>query len=176
MAIKTTRFLLTLSFLLIFGLGTLGCSSNKFEKEVESEKTAVKLSREAMAGGYGLVTTDELKKMIDEGVDVLIFDTMPLEDSFKKGHIPGAKPFEFPIPDMETWDNAKTAGKSSSDFELLLGPDKNKTIVIYCGFVKCTRSHNGAIWARKMGYHKVYRYPGGIFAWKGAGFPVETGE
>ena len=50
----------------------------------------------------------------------------------------------------------------------LLGLDKSKLIVIYCGFVKCTRSHNGAIWAVKNGYTNVYRHPGGIFAWKGA--------
>jgi rhodanese-related sulfurtransferase len=40
--------------------------------------------------------------------------------------------------------------------------------------VKCTRSHNGAVWAKKLGYKNVYRFSGGIFAWKGAGF--ETGE
>jgi hypothetical protein len=49
-----------------------------------------------------------------------------------------------------------------------IGPDKNKLIVIYCGFVQCTRSHNGAMWAVKNGYPNVYRFPGGIFAWKGA--------
>jgi thiosulfate/3-mercaptopyruvate sulfurtransferase len=49
---------------------------------------------------------------------------------------------------------------------------KDKTIVIYCGFVKCTRSHNGAAWAVKLGYTNVYRYPGGIFAWKGADYPI----
>jgi rhodanese-related sulfurtransferase len=54
----------------------------------------------------------------------------------------------------------------------MLGSDKNKLIVIYCGFVKCTRSHNGAMWAVKNGYTSVYRYPGGIFAWKGAKYPV----
>jgi len=44
--------------------------------------------------------------------------------------------------------------------------------VIYCGFVKCTRRHNGVAWAKKLGYKNVYRYPGGIFAWKGAEYPV----
>jgi len=24
------------------------------------------------------------------------------------------------------------------------------------------------LWAKKLGYENVYRYPGGIFAWKGA--------
>jgi thiosulfate/3-mercaptopyruvate sulfurtransferase len=101
-------------------------------------------------------------------------DTMPYEDSYKKNHIPGAKQFLFPIPDMNEWKNEETGGKSQEDFATLLGPDKNKKIVVYCGFVKCTRSHNGAMWARKLGYANVYRHPGGIFAWKGAEYQVAT--
>jgi rhodanese-related sulfurtransferase len=58
----------------------------------------------------------------------------------------------------------------------MLGTDKEKTIVIYCGFVKCTRSHNGATWAVKLGYKNVYRYSGGVFAWKGAKYPLEKVE
>jgi rhodanese-related sulfurtransferase len=59
------------------------------------------------------------------------------------------------------------------DFAAFLGADKDKTIVFYCGFVKCTRSHNAALFAKKLGYKNVYRFPGGIFAWKGADYPVE---
>lgn len=143
---------------------------NKFEKEVKAEQQAVKLVREVQRGGYDLVATDELKTWLDEGRDMLIVDTMPYADSYKKAHVPGAVQFLFPIPDMNDWDSSATAGKSRQDFEQLLGPDKDKTIVIYCGFVKCTRSHNGAVWARKLGYRNVFRYPGGIFAWKGAGY------
>lgn len=152
----------------------LGFGKNKFEKEVEKEQGAVKLAREAMAGGYELITTEELKKLIDANKDVLIIDTMPYEDSYKKSHIPGAKQFLFPIPLMETWDSKETGGKSQDDYAALLGDDKNKTIVVYCGFVKCTRSHNGALWAKKLGYTKVLRHPGGIFAWKGADYPTES--
>ena len=98
---------------------------------------------------------------------------MPLEASYNKGHVPGAKQFLFPIPTMTAWDAKETDGKSQADFEKLLGADKAKTIVIYCGFVKCTRSHNGALWAKKLGYTEVYRFPGGIYAWKGAGYTEE---
>lgn len=150
--------------------------ANKFEQEVEKEKAAVKLLREVERGGYGIVTTEELKQMVDEGKDILIVDTMPYEASYKKGHVPGAKQFLFPIPDMAEWDSSETDGKSEKDYADLLGPDKSRTIIVYCGFVKCTRSHNGAVWARKMGYENVYRHPGGIFAWKGADLPVEKVE
>ncbi len=170
-----TVFTLAVSIMLIIGLTTpaLALFDNKFEKEVEKEKGAIKLLREVQRGGYDVVSTEELKKMIDEGKDILVIDTMPYEASYKKIHVPGAKQFLFPIPDMETWDAKETDGKTQEDFVAMLGPDKNKTIVIYCGFVKCTRSHNGAVWAKKLGYQNVYRYAGGIFAWKGAKYPTE---
>ena len=159
---------------LVVGLnGPLLAGMNQFEKELEKEKVAVKLVREVQRGGYALVTTQELKKWIDDGKNILIIDTMPYEASYKKNHIPGAQQFLFPIPDMETWDTNETDGKTKADFEALLGRDKNEPIVIYCGFVKCTRSHNGAAWAKKMGYKNVYRYSGGIFAWKGAKYELE---
>jgi len=149
---------------------------NKFELEVVKETEAVKLVRDVKRGGYDVVETAELKEWIDSGKDMVIVDTMPYEASYKKNHVPGAVQFLFPIPDMTQWNTQETDGKTQEDFIKLLGSDKNKVIVIYCGFVKCTRSHNGAAWAVKLGYKNVYRYPGGIFAWKGADFPVEGSE
>ena len=163
---------------LAFGLAVpaMAFLDNKFEKEGEREAGAVKLVREVQRGGYDVVTTEELKKWIDSGKDMLIVDTMPYEDSYKKQHVPGAVQFLFPIPDMEEWNTKETDGKTLEDFKKLLGDNKDKPIMIYCGFVKCTRSHNGAAWAVKLGYKNVYRYPGGIFAWKGADFPIEKEE
>jgi rhodanese-related sulfurtransferase len=154
-----------------FGFGT-----DKFKEEVEKEAGAVKLAREVVAGGYGIITTAELQEAIKAGEDLLLVDTMPYEESYKKGHIPKARHFLFPVPEMKEWDSKETGGKSPDDFATLLGPDKNRKIVFYCGFTKCTRSHNAAIWAKKLGYTNVYRQPGGIFAWRGAEYQVETAE
>lgn len=140
--------------------------------EVELETSGIKLAKEVQRGGYNLVSTAELKKWMDEGKSMVIVDTMPYEESYKKEHVKGAVQFLFPIPDMMEWNAKETSGKTVEDFEKLLGPDKDKIIVVYCGFVKCTRSHNGAVWAKKLGYKNVYRYPGGIKAWKEAGFPA----
>ena len=167
-------FCASMTVLFLVSLWTPVMAKNKFEQEVDNETLAVGLVRQVQKGGYDVVTTEELKGWLDAGKDVLIIDTMPYEQSYKKQHVPGAKQFLFPIPDMEVWDVKETDGKTQEDFIALLGPDKEKTIVIYCGFVKCTRSHNGAVWAKKLGYKNVYRYPGGIFAWKGAGFPTES--
>ncbi|GAB6191249.1 rhodanese-like domain-containing protein [Desulfocastanea catecholica] len=151
-----------------FAFGT-----GKFKDEVEKEIEAVNLVRDVAEGGYNVITTTELNELMKTGEDILIIDTMPYEDSYKKGHIPTAKQFLFPIPDMVEWDSQQTDGKSQQEYLQLLGPDTAKKIVVYCGFVKCTRSHNGALWAKKLGYTNVYRYPGGIFAWKGADFDME---
>jgi len=171
---------------LIFGFMAVGLflmqpanpafAKNKFEKEVVKEQEAVKLVREVQQGGYDVITAKELKGLIDSGKDILIIDTMPYDASYKKTHVPGAKQFLFPIPEMKAWDTKETDGKTLDDFKALLGPDMSKTIVIYCGFVKCTRSHNGAMWAQKLGYKNVFRFPGGIFAWKGAEYPVEKAK
>jgi rhodanese-related sulfurtransferase len=167
---------LCVAVFLCFSSNAFAFGQSKFEKEVETETSAVKLLREVQRGGYDVVTTEELKQWIDSGKDMLVVDTMPYEDSYKKQHVPGAVQILFPIPDMVEWDDQQTGGKTQDDFKTLLGDDKSKPIVIYCGFVKCTRSHNGAAWAVKLGYENVYRYPGGIFAWKGADFPVAKVE
>jgi len=168
---KITSAWIILGALVCMGAGA-ALAADKFEEEFAFEKIAIGLSSQTTSGGYKLVGTEELKGWIDAKKDMLIVDTMPYEDSYKKEHVPGAKQFLFPIPEMKTWDAKETAGKSEQDFVQLLGPDKNQLIVIYCGFVKCTRSHNGAAWAVKHGYTNVYRYPGGIFAWKGAKYPT----
>lgn len=164
---------IVLIFTVILLMPLSSYAKDKFEKEVEVEAGAVKLAKEVQQGGYDVITASELKAMIDAKKDMVIVDTMPYEDSYKKSHLPGAKQFLFPIPLMDKWNKAETNDKTEEDFAVLLGPDKNKTIIIYCGFVKCTRSHNGAIWAKRLGYKNVYRFPGGIFAWKGAGYDLE---
>jgi thiosulfate/3-mercaptopyruvate sulfurtransferase len=137
-------------------------------KELETEKTAVNLTKEVMKGGYKIVSTEELKGWIDSKKDMLIIDTMPYEDSYKKEHVPGAVQFEFPKEEVLNFDD-----KTKAAFQKMLGANKDRLIVFYCGFTKCGRSHNGATWATKMGYKNVYRYPGGIKAWGEADYPVE---
>ena len=46
----------------------------------------------------GVFITEELKKWLDEGKKLIIVDTMPYEDSYKKEHIPGS--VNVPSPRM----------------------------------------------------------------------------
>lgn len=169
------RVLLTLLACVALLTGCLG-AEDKFAREVTKEAEAVKLANETIRGGYDLITVSQLKELQDKNTDMVIVDAMPYEKSYLKGHIPGAVQFLFPIKPMKAWDAGKTADKSQADYADLLGPDKDRLVVVYCGFVKCGRSDNAAVWARKLGYTNVKRLPGGIFAWKGAEYPVAEGS
>lgn len=166
MNVKKSILSILVASLLVFGLA--GGAVAWGTSELDTEKIAVTFAGEVERGGYKVVATQELKKWIDEKKPMLIVDTMPFEASYKKQHIPGAVQMEFPIPEMTKLDD-----KTEDALIKILGPDKDRLIVFYCGFVKCTRSHNGAMWAVKLGYKNVYRHPGGIKAWDQADYPVE---
>lgn len=157
------------SFLIVSAAGS--ASALWGSSEVETEKTSVTFAREVARGGYQIMTAAELKAAMDQKKDMLIIDTMPFEASFRKNHIPGAVNFELPVPEMTTMDD-----RTKEAFGKLLGPDKDRMLVFYCGFTTCTRSHNGAMWAVKLGYKNVYRQPGGIKAWIEAKYPVDAGK
>jgi rhodanese-related sulfurtransferase len=168
---KKASALFVTTLIFISGLTSVGIAAEWGSKELETEKIAVIFAKEVERGSYKIVSTEELKGWTDQKKNMLIVDTMPYEDSYKKQHIPGAVNFEFPIPEMKSLDD-----KTKTAFEKALGTNKDRTIVFYCGFTKCTRSHNGAMWAVKLGYKNVYRYPGGIKAWMEADYPVEKAK
>lgn len=154
-------------------LALAGCGTNKFEQELKTEEAAIKLTRETIQGNYQLVSTSELSSLVAEDGDFLLVDAMPAADSYDKGHIAGAVNFAFPKEVLDGWDD-DAIGKTLADYEKLLGEDKDRLIVVYCGFVQCARSHNAAVFAHELGYSNVKRYPGGIYAWRGAGHSLAT--
>jgi len=136
---------------------------------IQSEFLAMKAASEKERGDYKFISLGDLKAKLDAKEGILVVDTMPYEASYKKQHIPTAVQFEFPVAEMTTMDP-----EMERQYQELLGPDKHTMIVVYCGFVKCGRSHNAAMWAVKLGYTNVYRCLGGIFGWKEAGYPVDA--
>lgn len=163
------KILLSVLAFALFSFQFVVCTDGLCEgiNEVQTEKIAVDLVRDTQKGGYGIVRTDELKQWMDQKKDVLIVCASP-KGGYDKGHFSGAVSFELPIPEMKTMSETQKAA-----FLKVLGPDKDRAVVFYCGFTKCTRSHNGAMWAKKLGYKHAYRCPGGIKGWREAGFPVE---
>ncbi len=166
---KKFALITVLALTTVLALGTLASAGLFGDKELTNEKLVVTFYNEVKRGGYEVVDTETLKGWIDAKKPMVIVDTMPYEDSYKKNHIPGAVQFLFPIPEM-----TEMKPEEQAKYKKLLGPDKDKVLVIYCGFPKCTRSHNGAMWAKKLGYTKVYRYPGGIKAWMEKDYPAAS--
>lgn len=166
---RTRRFILVT----VFVVG-VGCGTNKFEQEVAIEASSVKFAREALSGQYPILSTSEVKKLLDEGTECLLLDAMPAASSFDQAHLPGAVNFEFPKEPMDAWTEETMPGRTKAAYQQVLGDDLDRLIVVYCGFVKCARSHNAAIFAKELGYTNVKRYAGGIYAWRGEGLTVES--
>ena len=134
--------------------------------EVPIETAAIKLASDVKAGGYKVVSTAELKKWLDEGKKLAIISTLPPADDKKLGTLPSAFNAEIPKTEKELTQAEK------DNLLKVAGSDKEKTIVIYCGFVACRRSHIGAQILIENGFKNVYRYPAGIIGWQEAGYPI----
>ena len=122
----------------------------------------MKLIKATITGDYNLINSGKLKKSIDNNEDMVLVDTIPA-DRFEKTKIKGAVNAGLPKEMKDLKPEEKEA------FLKTLGDNKDKKIVIYCGFVACERSHVGAVLAKEAGYKNVYRFPGGIAAWLDAG-------
>lgn len=167
---KFSKKLLTIITTGVLATSLSACSSKspgtaKDGNEQKIETAAMKLVTAVEKGNYKLVSTEELKKWIDEKQDIVIVDTMPA-DSYAKQKIPGAVNAELPVKMEDVKPEQKEA------FIKALGTDKNKKVVIYCGFVGCARSDVGALIAKEEGFKEVYRQPGGIISWVDAGYKL----
>lgn len=163
----------TLNLLVIAGTMSLalvgGASAQTSPKglEIPIEKATVKFVADVKDGGYKPIDTEELKKWLDEGKDVMIISSLPPSDDKAIGTLPGALNSSLPKTEKEL-----TAAEKDNLLKVA-GADKQKTIVVYCGFVACRRSHIGAKILVENGFQNVYRYAGGVIAWKEAGHPVK---
>ena len=81
---------------------------------------------EAKQDGYELISAPELKALYESGKDFSIIDVRP-EYEYRDGHLSHAKSLEFDLGDKLELKPDKQAALVH-----LLGPDKQRTIVIYC--------------------------------------------
>ncbi len=100
------------------------------------------------------ITTDELRKRIDEG-NAAIFDVRGDVD-YDQGHIPGAK----------------TAPGGSTSFRIrsLMNPDT--PVVVYSNGGECPLAKDVAGRLEKQGMNNVFLYEDGIEGWTAAGHEV----
>ncbi len=79
---------------------------------------------EAKAGGYNIITTDELSERYrNHSKSLLIVDTRQ-DWEYRTGHLKGA--VNFPI-EPTSWSRWRKA----SALQTFLGPDKDRTIIFY---------------------------------------------
>jgi rhodanese-related sulfurtransferase len=144
--------------------GTIGTSPKGLEAPIE--KASLKLVSDIKDGGYKVVTTEELKKLLDDNKTITILSSLPVAEDKSFGSLPGALNAEMPKTEKDlTPENKERLMKVAGD-------DKERTIVVYCGFVACRRSHIGAKMLVDNGYKNVYRYPAGISGWGEAGYQL----
>jgi len=164
------KYFVIIALMSVFALaGCAGIGTSTKGLETPIEKASMKLVSDVKEGGYKLIGTEELNKWVTEKNDFLLIDTMPKE-AFDKIRIKGA--VNSPVAKTE-----KEFTPAEKDNILkIAGNDKDKTVVVYCGFTACRRSHLGAKTLVENGFSKVYRYPGGIVSWNENGYPAEGND
>jgi len=79
---------------------------------------------EAKAGGYRVITTEELaERYQNDAKSLLLVDTRQ-EWEYRSGHIEGAVNFPMEPTSWSRW-------RKASALETFLGPDKNRAIIFY---------------------------------------------
>jgi len=163
---KRVRTALMGIILLCFLGGCASYGTSPKGLEVPIEQAALSYAADVQSGGYKIVSTEELKRWVDQGRKMTIISTILVSDDKAFGMIPNAVNSVIPRYEKELTQAHK------ENLLKAAGSDKGQTIVLYCGFVGCRRSHIGAKILADNGFTNVYRYPGGIKAWNEMGYPV----
>lgn len=109
---------------------------------------------------HGEISPDELRRWLDTGRQLLLLDVMD-EECFAEGHIEGA--FRACVYETTFVDQVRT-----------LNADTGGTIVVYGTGAPSLASRVAAEKLRAAGYTNVRDLRGGLAAWKGAGYPVQS--
>jgi thiosulfate/3-mercaptopyruvate sulfurtransferase len=125
-----------IAFLATFALVFAGASvqaGTSLLKETNIEKMVLQVVADVQAGGYQVISVEEMKKMIDAKEDLAIIDAHPAWE-YDLAYVEGAVNIGFQGGHKGTWEEDVADGHTQKQFLAALGPDKNRKIVIYCGF------------------------------------------
>jgi rhodanese-related sulfurtransferase len=114
---------------------------------------------QAANADYQLITTGELKQLLDAEAPLTIVDARNPEE-YQEVHIKGA----INIPE-----------KKLAEHLSLLPADKSTRLVFYCNGVKCGKSKKAAEKVLKLGYKHVIVYAEGMPVWEEQGLPIYAG-
>ena len=109
---------------------------------------------------YTIVTSEEVKAMMDRKEPGLVVIDVRTPEEFQEVHIKGA--VSLPLPDLEKNSSALTFSKDSK-------------LLFYCNGFKCGMSHRAARLAWSLGYHDIYVLSEGMPVWEEKGFAIYTG-
>jgi phage shock protein E len=82
--------------------------------------------KEAGENGYRLITPEQLDRTVSLGEPVLLLDVRPGYE-YEAGHLPEAVNLEFDLGDRQ-----RVREEKKQRLKNLIGPDKDRTVVIYC--------------------------------------------
>lgn len=128
-------------------------------------------------GGYQLITSAELKKMMEEKTPFSLLNVSP-KGEYLLGLIPMAKNFEIDTSSKSANGSLEWNSKAGSQekFAKKLGGDRERIVVIYDGgngeLYMGGRADTACLWAKKLGFKKVYKLVGGLKSWKEHNYPI----
>ena len=100
-----------------------------------------------------------LREWMRQGQDFELVDTLP-RAAYERHHLPGA--IHIVSDDIEAEAPRRL-------------PERDRTVVVYCGSAACKRSEKAAARLDALGYRDVREYVDGRQDWEAAGLPVESG-
>lgn len=133
---------------------------------ISIETVSRRIIAAAEMGGYQLANVDVVKGMSEAGSAMLV-DVRDLEE-FERGHLPGAICFPMPM----TW---RARLQHRWKIRKLLCEVECKPVVFYSNSPSCRRSDVAARAAVITGFSSVYRFAGGVDAWRLAGLRLKIG-
>jgi len=134
----------------IIALSLMACATQNMGGAVRTSDQLVKEAKSSIKE----VSVDDVKKMIDSKEKIIILDVRDKEE-FETGYIPGAI----------------NQSRGMLEFKIsTLIPDKNATIVVYCGID--LRGPLATKTLNEFGYKNAVNINGGLKAWKAAGYPI----
>lgn len=131
----------------------------------------------AKLGGYMLISPKDLKQLIDKQTPLSILNVSP-KGEYLLGMIPKAKNFEISSSSRGANGVLQWEDKAGSQEKFMkkMGGDRKKIVVIYDGgsgsHYLSSSADTACLWAKKLGFEKVYMLVGGFKAWKESGYPT----
>jgi rhodanese-related sulfurtransferase len=122
--------------------------------------SAVCLAAEKTKDGFPIVTSEQLKELLDNKKSSLVLIDARSAAEYQEAHILSA--LNIPLNVLEKDPAALTA-------------PKNASLLFYCNGVKCGKSGKSALIAKSQGYTDITIYAEGMPVWEEKGYPIYTG-